>query len=195
VLHEGALLAGVSFLPTTLLVFAGSTQTPKLIGRFGLRATLTGGMLLATAGLMWFTGITPGGSYLIDVMPGMLMAGLGMGISLVSGTVGAMQGVEPAQSGLASGLLNTSRLVGGALGLAVLSTIAAAQTRSDVAAGPLQAATSGYTLAFMLGGLFTLAGAALALTMLRPRTVPRELAVVEGDGIGLVEVEAERVAA
>jgi EmrB/QacA subfamily drug resistance transporter len=195
VMHEGALLAGVSFLPTTLLVFTGSTQTPKLIGRFGLRTTLTGGMLLATAGLIYLTGIKPGGSYLIDVMPGMIMAGLGMGISLVAGTVGAMQGVEPAQSGLAGGLLNTSRLVGGALGLAALSTIAAAQTRSDAAAGALNAATSGYTLAFTIGGLFTLAGAALALTMLRPRPVARELAVVEGAGIGPVEVEAERVAA
>jgi EmrB/QacA subfamily drug resistance transporter len=195
VMHEGALLAGVSFLPTTLLVFTGSTQTPKLIGRFGLRTTLTGGMLLSTAGLIYLTGLTPGGSYLIDVMPGMIMAGLGMGISLVAGTVGAMQGVEPAQSGLAGGLLNTSRLVGGALGLAALSTIAAAQTRSDAAAGALNAATSGYTLAFTIGGLFTLAGAALALTMLRPRPVARELAAVEGRDTGMLDLESERVAA
>jgi predicted MFS family arabinose efflux permease len=169
VLHEGALLAGVSFLPTTLLVFTGSTQAPRLIARYGLRTTLTAGMLIATVGLLWLTGITPGGNYLVEVLPGMILAGFGMGTALVTGTVAAMQGVAPTDSGLASGLLNTSRLVGGALGLATLATIAQSRTRADAALGPVRAAVDGYSLAFTIGGLFTLVGAAVALTMLRVR--------------------------
>jgi hypothetical protein len=92
-----------------------------------------------------------------------------MGTALVTGTVAAMQGVAPSESGLASGLLNTSRLVGGALGLATLATIAQSRTRADAALGHVQAAVNGYSLALTIGGLFTLAGAAVALTMLRTR--------------------------
>jgi MFS family permease len=193
VLHEDALLAGVSFLPTTLLVFAGSTQAPRFINRYGLRRTLTGGMLVATAGLWWLSQITVGGSYFSEVLPGMLLAGFGMGVSLVTGTVAAMQGVAPTESGVASGLLNTSRLVGGALGLATLATIANAQTRSDAAAGPVHAAVSGYSLALTVGGVFTAAGAIAALTMLRPRrrAAEPEVAVVDG-GLGSAGALAER---
>ncbi len=121
VLHDGALQAGLSFLPMTLAVFAGSSLAPRLIDRFGLRIVLSAGMLIATAGLVLLTGVKPGGAYLTQVLPGGLLSGLGMGLALVSATVAAMQGVPQAQSGLASGLLNSSRLVGGALGLAVLS--------------------------------------------------------------------------
>ena len=87
-------------------------------------------MLFATAGLLILTGVRPGGSYFTVVLPGGVLAGLGMGLGLVPSTIAATQGVPRHQSGLASGLLNTSRLVGGALGLAVLSTIAASSTRS-----------------------------------------------------------------
>jgi EmrB/QacA subfamily drug resistance transporter len=159
--------AGLAFLPWTLLVFAGSTLAPRLLARFGLRPVLGGGMLIATAGLLFFTGVRPGGSFPVQVLPGAVLVGFGMGLALVSGTVGAVQGVPPQLSGLASGLLNTSRLVGGALGLAILSTIADAQTRSDAAAGPLHSVTDGYSLAFMIGAGFTLAGALAALTLLR----------------------------
>ena len=125
-------------------MFTGSTQAPRLVARFGVRMTLVGGMVVATAGLMRLTRTASGRDYFVEVLPGMVMAGLGMGITLVSGTVAAMQGVAPAQSGLASGLLNTSRLVGGALGLATLATIAdaphpagagVAQRRQDGLAG------------------------------------------------------------
>jgi EmrB/QacA subfamily drug resistance transporter len=125
VLGYDALQAGLGFLPVTLLVFGGSTLAPRLVARVGARWVLTSGMLIATAGLLLFTGVRPGGSYFTDVLPGGALSGLGMGLALVSGTVTAVQGVPPEQSGLASGLLNTSRLVGGAIGLAVLSTIAA----------------------------------------------------------------------
>jgi EmrB/QacA subfamily drug resistance transporter len=170
VLHYDALEAGVAFVPITLSVFSGSTLAPRLVARFGIRAVLAGGMLLSTAGLLLFTGVTPGGSYFAQVLPGGILSGLGMGLALVSGTVAAVQGVPGEQSGLASGLLNTSRLVGGAIGLAVLSTIAAAQTRSDAAAGTLHALTSGFAVAFGIGAMFTVAGALAALTLLRRRS-------------------------
>jgi EmrB/QacA subfamily drug resistance transporter len=169
VLHYDALQAGLAFLPVTLSVFSGSTLAPRLVARFGLRSVLAGGMLIATAGLLLFTGVRPGGSYLADVLPGGILSGLGMGLSLVSGTVAAVQGVPPQQSGLASGLLNTSRLVGGAIGLAVLSTIAASHTRGSVSAGHLTALTDGFTIAFTIGAVFTAVGAVAAAALLRPR--------------------------
>jgi EmrB/QacA subfamily drug resistance transporter len=167
VLRYDALDAGFAFLPWTLSVFTGSTLAPRLVQRFGLRTVLTGGMVIAAAGLLYFTGVKPGGSYLAQVLPGGLMSGLGMGLALVSGTVAAVQGVPQQQSGLASGLLNTSRLVGGALGLAILSTIAAAQTHGAIGA---TAVTNGFSLAFMVGAGFTIAGAVVAMTLLRPRS-------------------------
>ena len=169
VLHDGALQAGVSFLPVTLSVFSGSSAAPRLVARFGVRVVLSGGMLIATVGLVLLTGVRPGGAYLAQVLPGGVLAGLGMGLALVSATVAAMQGVPRKQSGLASGLLNSSRLVGGALGLAVLSTVAASHTRSEAAIGGLHALTDGFALAFGVGAVFTVVGALAAVTLLGPR--------------------------
>src|SRR5581483_9445977 len=115
VLGDDALQAGLSFLPWTLSVFAGSTLAARSVARFGLRPTVAGGMLLATVGMTWFTGLRPGGSYFAVVLPGAITAGLGMGLGLVGSTIAATQGVPSHQSGLASGLLNMSRLFGGAL--------------------------------------------------------------------------------
>jgi EmrB/QacA subfamily drug resistance transporter len=168
VLHDDALQAGLSFLPITLSVFTGSTLAPRLLARFGLRTALSAGMLTASAGLLLLTGVTPNGSYVSHVLPGGILCGIGMGVSLVSATIAAVQGVPGSQSGLASGLLNTSRLVGGALGLAVLSTLAADQTHSDVGIGTLAAVTDGFSLAFTVGAAFCLAGAAVAALLLRP---------------------------
>jgi EmrB/QacA subfamily drug resistance transporter len=171
VLHDDALQAGVSFVPMTLSVFAGSTQTPRLVARFGLRTVLAGGMLLSTAGMALLTGIAPGQSYFSVVLPGGVLASLGMGVSLVSGTILATKGVARAQAGLASGLLNTSRLVGGALGLAILSTLAAGHTKGQGAlVDPLHALTNGFSLAFAVGAIVCLTGAVAAVVLLRPRT-------------------------
>jgi len=165
---DGALAAGVSFLPTTLSVFTASNIAPRLVARLGVRTTLSAGMVLASVGLLWLTQITPGMSY-VEFLPALILSGLGMGISLVSGTVAAMQGVPAADSGLASGLLNTSRMIGGALGLAALSTVAASVTRGDLAAGHAAAVTHGYTVAMTFGAASTLAGALIAAALLRRR--------------------------
>jgi EmrB/QacA subfamily drug resistance transporter len=175
VLHDNALQAGLSFLPMTLSVFTGSTLAPRLLARFGVRAVLGTGMLMAAVGLLLLTGVRPGGAYAAEVLPGAMLCGIGMGLSLVSATIAAVQGVPGPQSGLASGLLNTSRLVGGALGLAVLSTIADNKTHSEVGVGNLQALTDGFSLAFSVGAMFCLAGAVIAAVLLPRRRQPMEV--------------------
>jgi EmrB/QacA subfamily drug resistance transporter len=176
VLGDSALQAGFSFLPVTLSVFTASTLAPRLVGRFGVRPVVTAGMLFAATGLLLFTGVRPGGSYLAQVLPGGVLSGLGMGFGLVSSTIAATQGVPRNESGLASGLLNTSRLFGGALGLAVLGTLAASRTAAGVGVSRAQALTDGFGLAFEVGAVLCLAAAALALVMLRPRPMSEEVA-------------------
>jgi MFS family permease len=174
-LHYDALKTGVAFLPMTLGVATTATFAPRLVARFGARSVMTVGMLVAATGLLLLTGLRPGGSYLAQVLPGGFLSAVGMGMSLVPGTIVAVQGVPPAQSGLASGLLNTSRLTGGALGLAVLTTIAESRTHSEVASGvaALPALTDGYQLAFTVGGAICLVGALLAATLIRqPQPAP-----------------------
>jgi hypothetical protein len=156
----------------TLSVVTGSSLAPRLIPRFGLRAVITGAMLVATTGMLLLTGLSPNGTYAGDVLPGAVLATLALGVGLVSSTIAAVQGVPAAQSGLASGLLNTSRLMGGALGLAILGTIAAKHTDHVAAtASAASALTDGYGLAYTVAAGFTAAGALVAATMLRQ---PRE---------------------
>ncbi len=163
VLHYNAIEAGLGFLPMTLSIFAASTVAPRAVARFGPRRVITVGMLSAAVGLLLLSDVRPGGTYVNTVLFGAFLSALGMGLSLVPSTIVAMQGVTGSQTGVASGLLNTSRLVGGALGLALLSTIASAQTSavigSDGAAG---ATTSGFELAFHVAALLALAGGAVA---------------------------------
>jgi MFS family permease len=149
----------------TLSIFGASTLAPRIVARFGTRRVITFGMLTSAAGMLLLTDVAPGGTYLNSVLLGALLSALGMGFTLVPATIVAMQGVSGAQSGVASGLLNTSRLVGGALGLAVLSTIAAART-SGVAASA-SATTSGFQLAYEIAAAFALVGAAIAGLLLR----------------------------
>ncbi len=176
VLHYDAIEAGLSFLPMTGSIFLASTVAPKLVARLGARAVITGGMALATVGMLLLIGVAPGGSYLGSVLPGATLAAIGMGCSLVPATIVAMQCLPVEQSGIGSGLLNTSRLMGGALGLAILSTIADAQTRAEASRGFARALTSGFDLAFGVGAAFALAGALLAGLRLRnpgPAGVPQ----------------------
>jgi EmrB/QacA subfamily drug resistance transporter len=168
VLHYTAIEAGLGFLPMTLSVFVGSTFAPRVVARFGPRRVITVGMLAAATGGLLLTGVSPGGTYLNAVAAGGVFGALGMGFSLVPATIAAMQGVPPRDSGLASGLLNTSRLMGGALGLAVLSTIADTVSRGSTAAGPAQAMTDGFGVAFAVAGALCLAGAGIAGWLLRP---------------------------
>jgi MFS family permease len=174
VLGMSALEAGFGFAPLTMAVVVGSTIAPRLVQRFGVRGALTAGMLCGAAGLGLLSGVDADGGYFTQVLPGGSLATLGLGLSLVPATIGAVQGVESEESGLASGLLNTSRLLGGALGLAVLGTLATAHSH-HVAGTPVEALTSGFQLAFALGALLCVAGALVAAVMLRPRAPRAEV--------------------
>jgi EmrB/QacA subfamily drug resistance transporter len=170
VLGHGALETGLDFLPMTLSIVVAATVAPRLVNRFGARATLTAGMLLATAGLGLLTDVTADGSYASLVLPGGLLAAIGLGTSMVPATIAAVQGVARSQSGLASGMINTSRLIGGAVGLAALTTLATSHANSEIASGtaPLVAQADGYQVAFAAGAGLCLLGALAAAVMLRP---------------------------
>ncbi len=188
VLHYDALGAGLAFVPLTLGVVTGSTLAPRMISRSSVRVVLTGGMLSASTGMVLLTGVRPGGTYLLQVLPGGMLCTVGMGLSLVAATIAAVQGVPSAQSGLASGLLNTSRLVGGALGLAVLGTLADSYTGQQVRAAvpALRALSDGYQLAFAVGAVFCLLGAAAALVLLRTRRPTLNVVTEEPEPVEVV---------
>jgi EmrB/QacA subfamily drug resistance transporter len=179
VLGYSALRAGLAFMPMTLSVALAASLAPRLVARVGVRPVLAAGMLSSAVGLGLLTGVAPGGSYLGMVLPGGMLGAGGLGLALVPATIAAVQGISADQSGLASGLLNTSRLVGGALGLAVLSTIADSHTTSQLAHGAsnLGALTSGYQLALGIGALISLLGAFLTVLLLRPRASEAGLSV------------------
>jgi Na+/melibiose symporter-like transporter len=169
VLHYDPLQTGLCFLPMTLLIVATSTLAPRLVAAFGERRVLTVGLLCAAAGLLLLTGVSSGGSYVSNVLAGGLLTSVGFGLSLVPATIAAVSGVPAKESGLASGMLNTSRLIGGALGLAVLSTIAASRTRADLLVGhsDLSALSDGFQLAFAAAAGLSVLGALAAATLLR----------------------------
>jgi MFS family permease len=169
--HDDALEAGVAFLPMTLSIAGASTLAPRLVARFGVRRVLTAGMFTAAVGLLWLSGVSADSSYLTGVLPGGVLATLGAGSSMVPATIVAVRGVPQQESGLASGVLNTSRLAGGTIGLAVLSTLATSQTHTQLAAGVATgvAFTDGYQLAFRVGAALCLLGSIAAATLLGRR--------------------------
>ncbi len=171
VLGLSPLQAGLAFLPMTGTLAAAATMAPRLVARFGGRATLTAGMLLIALGALLLTQISPGGSWAGDVLVPSVILALGMGLSFVPVTIAAVAGVPPERAGLASGLVNTSRQMGGALGLAVLTSVATSLTNSyvrdhGVSALSGAALVHGYQGGFLLGGLLALAGAAAAALLL-----------------------------
>jgi EmrB/QacA subfamily drug resistance transporter len=171
VLGFDSLEVGLAFLPVTAIIGTLSLGfSAKLNLRFGPRATLLPGLASIAIGLLWFSQISVDGSYLTDVLPAMVLLGTGAGLSFPSLMGLAMSGVRPSDAGLASGLVNTTLQVGGAIGLAVLATLSTERTASLEAAGHPTAAAlvDGYQLAFVVGaGLVGLA-IAIALTVLRP---------------------------
>jgi EmrB/QacA subfamily drug resistance transporter len=170
-LHYSALRTGVAFVPMTVAVGTAATLAPRLAKRVGAAWVLTAGMLSAALGEFLLTGVSPGGNYWTEVFPGGMLGAAGLGLALVPATIVGVQGVPGALSGLASGLLNTSRFVGAAIGLAILTTLATSHTHSEIASGtnPAHALTDGFQLQFGVGAIFCLAGAIAAIVMLRPR--------------------------
>jgi sugar phosphate permease len=132
--------------------------------------------------MLLLTGVSPDGSYAGAVLPGGVLTTFALGIGLVASTIAAVQGVPPAQSGLASGLLNTARLMGGALGLAILGTIAANHTKAVAGTtGSLQALTDGYGLAYTVAAGFTAVAGLVALFLLGGRPAQAEPVIADAD--------------
>ena len=170
VLHYEPLQVGLAFLPGNLVMAVFSVGiSAKLVMRYGLRAPLATGLGLAGIGLLLLVRAPIDGSYFADVFPSMVLLGVGAGIAFNPMIIVAMTDVEPERSGLASGLVNTSFMMGGALGLAVLASIAAARTGNALAAGVPQIAAlnDGYHAAFAIGAAFALGAALLGYKILR----------------------------
>ena len=175
VLGYSPLEVGLAFLPGNLIMGALSIGlSAKLVMRFGIRPPLTAGLLLAGLGLALFARAPVDGTFVVDVLPAMILLGLGAGMAFNPVLLAAMNDVEPQDAGLASGVVNTSFMMGGALGLAVLASLAASRTDTLLAAGEseLAALTGGYHLAFLVGALFAVTAAVLGAVLLRPRPAP-----------------------
>jgi EmrB/QacA subfamily drug resistance transporter len=187
VLGYSPLQVGLAFLPANIIMGAFSLGlSAKLVMRFGIKAPLVAGLLLAAAGLLLFARVPVAGHFAVDVLPSMVLLGIGGGMAFNPVLLAAMNDVDQAESGLASGMVNTSFMMGGALGLAVLASIAASRTGHLLASGDTHAGalTSGYHVAFLIGGAFAAIGALIAATLLRAtEAMP--------DAVQEVAVEAE----
>jgi EmrB/QacA subfamily drug resistance transporter len=180
VLGYSPIEAGLAFLPMTVTIIVGSTLSSRLVARIGAKPLLVGGMATLAVGLLLFTGVSVGGSYFGDIFLPSLVTAAGLGAAFVPVTIAAVAGVQRSEAGLASGLVNTSRQMGGALGLAILATVAATTTRDELrdATRPAVALTDGFHHAFLLGAAFALAGALVALFVLPRIRPPRQPAPV-----------------
>jgi EmrB/QacA subfamily drug resistance transporter len=166
---------GLAFLPATLVWGAASILlSDRLVMRFGIKVPLVGGLLLFVVGLLLFARAPADGSFAVDVFAGMIFMGLGGGITFNPLLLAAMGDVAPTEAGLASGIVNTAFMMGGALGLAVLASLAASRTDTLLASGDpeLVALTGGYHVAFLAGAVFAAAGAILGALLLRPVAPP-----------------------
>jgi EmrB/QacA subfamily drug resistance transporter len=164
VLGYSPLQVGLAFLPANLIMGAFSVGiSAKLVMRYGIRPPLAVGLSLAALGLLLFTRAPVDGTFVTDVLPSMVLLGFGAGMAFNPVLLAAMSDVEPQESGLASGVVNTAFMMGGALGLAVLASLAAARadTLASDGASQLEALTGGYHAAFFVGALFALAAAAI----------------------------------
>ena len=170
VLGYSPLEVGLAFLPASLIMGAFSPGlSAKLVLRFGFRPPLATGLLLAATGLVLFARAPVDGSYVVDVLPSMILLGFGAGMAFNPVLLAAMSDVEPSESGLASGIVNTAFLMGGALGLAVLASLADSRKDSLLSSGdePLVALNGGYHAAFLAGALFAVTAAGVGAALLR----------------------------
>ena len=173
VMHYSPIKTGISYLPLAVGIIISAGAAAQLVTRVGFKSPLIAGMLLIAAGLFWFSQVPgTGGSFAADVLGPSLLAAVGLGLSFVPVTIAAVTGTKPHEAGLASGLINTSEQVGGALGLAILATVANSRTQSLFHAGVHSSAvalTKGYDRAFLVGAGFAVAGAILAAVLISSR--------------------------
>jgi EmrB/QacA subfamily drug resistance transporter len=173
VLHYSALKAGLSYLPLAVGIILSAGAASTGVTRFGFKPILFVGLLFVAGGLFWFSHVPgTGGSFAANVLGPSLLAAIGLGLSFVPVTIAAVTGTRPHEAGLASGLVNTAQQVGGALGLAILATVANSRTDSVTRAGAHNfavALTKGFDRAFLVGAFFAIAGALLTLLLISSR--------------------------
>jgi EmrB/QacA subfamily drug resistance transporter len=178
VLSYSAMKTGVAYLAVAGTAIVWSGVAGQLVTRVGVKPVLVVGMAALTAGLLFFTRVSVGGSYVRDLLPGFLILGVGIGFSFVPISIAALAGVKPAEAGLASGLINTSQQIGGALGIAALSTIATSRTADSVGSGSALpvALVDGFQSAFLVGAIVAALGLVAALTLIRKDELAVEVA-------------------
>ncbi len=173
VLHFSPIKTGISYLPLAFGIIISAGVASQLVTRIGFKPVLISGLLLIAGGLVWFSRVpAPGGSFTADVLGPSLLAAFGLGFSFVPVTIAAVTGTKPREAGLASGLINTSQQVGGALGLAILATVANSRTQSLLSHGVHNssvALTKGFDRAFLVGAGFALVGAILTAILISSR--------------------------
>jgi EmrB/QacA subfamily drug resistance transporter len=172
VLGYSPIHAGLSYLPLALTIIVAAGVGGQLVTRFGFKPILAAGMLSVSAGLVWFSQVSVGGGFLTDILGPSLLAAIGLGLGFVTSTIAAVSGVGDREQGLASGLINTSQQIGGALGLAVLSTIATSRTDDLLAGGGSSQATAlteGFQRAFLGGAVIAALGFVATLILIRTR--------------------------
>jgi len=187
VLGYSAMQVGLAFLPANLIMAAFSLGlSAKMVMRFGIRVPLAAGLALTAAGLALFALSPVDGSFALHVLPGMALLGIGCGMAMNPVLLAAMSDVPQSESGLASGVVNTAFMMGGALGLAVLASLAAARTDRLLALGAdsLAALNGGYHIAFAIGAVFAAVASLLSAVLLRAETNSLALAGEAGTGRG-----------
>jgi EmrB/QacA subfamily drug resistance transporter len=170
VLGYSPIHAGLSYLPLAVTIIVTAGLGGQLVTRFGFKPTLAAGMLFVAAGLVWFSQASVHGGFLTDILGPSLLAAVGLGFGFVTSTIAAVSGVGEREQGLASGLINTSQQIGGALGLAVLSTLATTRTNHVLAshtASLQHALTDGFHVAFLGGAVIAVLGLVATLTLIR----------------------------
>jgi MFS family permease len=178
VLGYSAMKSGLAYLAVAGTAIVWSGVAGQLVTRVGVKPVLVIGMTMLAAGLLYFTQVSVDGSYLGDLMPGFLIIGVGIGFSFVPISIAALAGVTAAEAGLASGLINTSQQIGGALGIAALSTIATSSTEDSVGNGSALpvALVDGFQSAFLVGAIVAGLGIVAALTLIRRDELALEVA-------------------
>ena len=181
VLGFSAIRTGVGFATVTVTIIVFSNVAQRLVTRFGVRSVLTVGLLLDSLSLGLFTQLPADGHYFWNLFPGMLVGGVGLALSFVPVTIAGLTGVHRADAGIASGLINTSRQVGGAVGLAAVSTIVTASTTNGSAAAVDGSLTNGFQTGFLVLSGVALLGAVIAATLLAPPPEGAELELFNRD--------------
>src|SRR3954471_12453062 len=179
VLGYSAMKTGMAYLAVAGTSIVWTAVASQLVTKIGVKPVLVTGMSLLTVGLLYFTQVSVGGSYLGDLLPGFLVIALGMSFSFVAISIAALAGIEAKDAGLASGLINTSQQIGGALGIAVLSSVAVAHTTSAAKAGdaPAAALTTGFHAAFWVGAAIAAVGVVASLVLIRREELERAPAI------------------